>query len=59
MTISIEEIAALGRCPECGTVAGLWHKLGCSLDKLTEAEEPAAIQRAIADNLESESGGEA
>jgi hypothetical protein len=43
----MDDIIALGRCPECGTTAGLWHKLGCSLDRLSEDEEPEALQAAI------------
>lgn len=30
---TLRELIARGRCPECGTLAGIWHKLGCSRDQ--------------------------
>jgi hypothetical protein len=26
----LEDLVAKGRCPECGTLRGIWHKVGCS-----------------------------
>lgn len=36
---TLEDIVAEGRCEECGTLAGLWHKHGCSATLPPESQE--------------------
>jgi hypothetical protein len=40
---TIEDLIAQGPCPECGTLGGIWHKLGCSRDP--ERKDPAPQQQ--------------
>lgn len=39
---TLEQLVAQGRCPECGTLEGIWHKHGCSRDP--DRKQPPAPQ---------------
>jgi hypothetical protein len=43
---TIEDLIAEGRCPECGTLQGIWHKLGCSHDTEPEVVETETVPEA-------------
>ena len=38
----VEAVNAEGRCPDCGTMGYLWHKLGCPRDERPPPPSPPA-----------------
>jgi len=55
---TLGDILAEGRCEECGTLAGLWHKLGCSKSDAASTQPPSPQAEQVDTGEAFEDGGE-